>query len=171
MRIPVLRADRLNDQPEVNRTMKLAEALIQRADLQTRIRQLEQRLGRNARVQEGDRPAEDPGRLLTEFEDATSELEELIRKINHTNIEVEIEPGLSLTDALASRDVLRMKASAYRNLVDEATISQDRYSRSELKFVSTVEVAVIQKMADGYSRQCREIDARIQMKNWQADLV
>jgi len=151
--------------------MKLAEALIQRADLQTRIRQLEQRLGRNARVQEGDQPAEDPNSLLTKLEEATSELEGLIRKINHTNVQVEIEPGLSLTDALAIRDVLRMKANAYRNLVDEATISQDRYSRSELKYVSTVEVAVIQKMADGYSRQCRELDARRQMKNWQADLV
>ena len=40
--------------------MKLANALSQRAELQTRIRQLETRLYNNAQVQEGERPAEDP---------------------------------------------------------------------------------------------------------------
>ena len=37
--------------------MKLAIALSQRAELQTRIRQLESRLHNNALVQEGERPA------------------------------------------------------------------------------------------------------------------
>ena len=40
--------------------MKLAEALINRADLQRRMNALEIRLNNNARVQEGEVPAEDP---------------------------------------------------------------------------------------------------------------
>lgn len=40
--------------------MKLAIALSQRAEIQTRIRQLESRLHNNALVQEGERPAEEP---------------------------------------------------------------------------------------------------------------
>ena len=36
--------------------MKLAEALIQRADCQKRIAQLRQRLTRSAKVQEGEQP-------------------------------------------------------------------------------------------------------------------
>ena len=39
--------------------MKLANALSQRSELQTRIRQLERRLNNNALVQEGEQPAED----------------------------------------------------------------------------------------------------------------
>ena len=41
-------------------TMKLAEALILRADCQRHIEQLKQRLLRNVKVQEGDKPSEDP---------------------------------------------------------------------------------------------------------------
>ena len=52
--------------------MKLANALSQRAELQTRIHQLETRLYNNAQVQEGESPAEDPQDLLRELEDAAA---------------------------------------------------------------------------------------------------
>ena len=58
--------------------MKLAEALILRADHQKRLEQLKQRLLRNAKVQEGDRPAEEPGELLAELERVAADLEGLI---------------------------------------------------------------------------------------------
>ena len=40
--------------------MKLAEALMERSDLKTRIEQLAARLNENAKVQEGDEPAKTP---------------------------------------------------------------------------------------------------------------
>lgn len=40
--------------------MKLAEALNLRADVSKRLSQLSERLTANAKVQEGDSPAEDP---------------------------------------------------------------------------------------------------------------
>ena len=46
--------------------MKLAEALALRADLKKRIDQVECRLVLNAKVQEGEAPAEDPEALLAE---------------------------------------------------------------------------------------------------------
>ena len=48
--------------------MKIAEALALRADLQTRLEQLKQRLVKNARIQEGDKPEEDPVELQSELE-------------------------------------------------------------------------------------------------------
>ena len=54
--------------------MKLAEALILRADYQKRLEQLKQRLVRNAKVQEGDSPAENPPTLIEELERTTAEL-------------------------------------------------------------------------------------------------
>ena len=47
--------------------MKLAEALILRADCQKRIQQLETRLTNNAMVQDGEAPAEDPSQLRSEL--------------------------------------------------------------------------------------------------------
>ena len=47
--------------------MKLAEALIERADLQRHLAQLQARLLQNAQYQEGESPAEDPAALLEEY--------------------------------------------------------------------------------------------------------
>ena len=58
--------------------MKLAEALILRADTQKRIAQLKERLLLNAKVQAGDQPAEKPESLLAELEEATCQLIALI---------------------------------------------------------------------------------------------
>jgi hypothetical protein len=151
--------------------MKLAEALILRADIKKRIEQLRQRLYNNAKVQEGDAPAEKPEELIKEIEVSTKEFENLIRKINKTNSETEFTRGKTLTDALAVRDVLVLKRGVYSGLVNAATVTQQLYSRSEIKFVSTVNVAKTQKQADKLARQFRELDAKIQEFNWKTDLV
>ena len=65
--------------------MKLATALSERADLQRRIQELGGRLNRNAKVQEGEKPSEDPNELLEELNKDFARLEELIARINHTN--------------------------------------------------------------------------------------
>ena len=48
--------------------MKLALALSERSDIQSRIRDLSERLNRNAKVQEGEEPTEDPVALMEEME-------------------------------------------------------------------------------------------------------
>jgi len=68
-----------------NFLMKIAEALALRADTQKRLEQLKQRLVKNARIQEGDRPEEDPVELQSEFERLAQELTLLIQRINRTN--------------------------------------------------------------------------------------
>jgi len=151
--------------------MKLAEALILRADIKKRIEQLRQRLYINAKVQEGDAPAEKPAALIKEIELSTGEFEALIKKINKTNSNTEFTKGKTLTDALAERDVLVLKRSIYSGLVNAATVTQQLYSRSEIKFVSTVNVGQMQKQADKLAMQFRELDAKIQEFNWKTDLV
>jgi hypothetical protein len=151
--------------------MKLAEALILRADAQKRIEQLKQRLLRNAKVQEGDAPAENPRDLLQELEEVAATLTRLIRQINRTNAQTTLADGTTVSDALARRDVLAKQHAVYRDLAATATVEQARYSRSEVKFVSTVDVAAIQRRADDLARQYRELDATIQATNWSADLI
>lgn len=151
--------------------MKLAEALILRADTKKRFEQLRQRLVNNAKVQEGDQPAEKPEDLLREIEQTASQYEKLIRQINKTNSETVFGKGKTLTDALAERDVLILRHGVYSGLVAAATISQPLYSRSEIKFVSTVEVGKTQKIVDKISKQYREMDAKIQEFNWKTDLA
>jgi hypothetical protein len=151
--------------------MKLAEALILRATAQKRIAQLRERLLRNAKVQQGDKPSEDPQELMRNLEQASEELLDLIQRINRTNVRTELEPGLTLADALAVRDVLGTRHEIYRKLAKNASVTHDRYSRSEVKFESTVTVAEIEKRADRLAIEHRELDTKIQAANWSTDLL
>lgn len=151
--------------------MKLAEALILRADYKKRAAQLRQRIVSNAKVQEGEVPAENPQLLLEEFERVAEGTLDLIKRINKTNINTPFDANRTLTDALAERDVLAARRKVYADLVEAASALQDRYSRSEIKFASTVSVKEIQKQVDALAKAYRELDTAIQGLNWSTDLV
>jgi hypothetical protein len=151
--------------------MKLSEALILRAENQRKIEQLRQRLIKVAKVQEEETPAEDPQTLLTELDTAIAELENLVKQINRTNSQTIFEENITISDALAKRDALKLKSSVYHSLIAEASDSYSRYSRSEIKYLSTVNVAEIQSQIDQMSKQYRELDTKIQASNWNTDLI
>lgn len=151
--------------------MRLAQALILRADYQKRIEQLKQRILNNAKVQEGDLPSEDPQALLSELGRLADDLVSLIQRINQTNAQTQLDAGQTLADALARRDMLKIQHGIYRDLAQAATIKHDRYSKSEVKFQSSVNVAEIQHQADEFARAYRDLDALIQEANWRTDIV
>lgn len=154
--------------------MKLAEALALRADAARRVEQLKARIVANARYQEGEEPSEDAGALLAEAGTALDRLENLVRRINRTNATAVIGPDGTLTDALARRDVLRLRHSVITAAADAAAgknAGYQRQLRSELKMLSAVPVAPLRTESDNLSRQIREIDVRIQRANWEVDLL
>ena len=151
--------------------MKLAEALILRADCNKRFEQLKQRIIRSAMVQEGDEPPENPKELIKELERISKELLSLIKRINRTNSLTEFQKGLTLADALAERDVTLLKREAYNQIVQNASVRQDRYSKSEVKYRTTINVQEIQKQVDDLSKTVRELDSRIQETNWKVELM
>lgn len=150
--------------------MKLAEALQERADLNRRIEQLRYRLNNNVLVQEGEKPLEDPAALLEELESSFTRLKWLIARINLTNCAVKVE-GRSLTELIARRDVLSLRAEAYRRLVEEASQNTHRATRTEIKILSAVDVPALQRQADDASRELRLLDNTLQATNWTADLM
>ena len=149
--------------------MKLAEALTERADIQTRIAQLRSRLSLNARVQEGEKPSEDPEELLRELDTLVSRLEELITRINLTNAETLVE-GVSLTALIAKRDCLQKKTDILRGFLSEASSLVSRATRSEIRIKSTVNVAEKRKELDSLAQELRQTDSRIQQLNWLTEL-
>jgi methyl-accepting chemotaxis protein len=151
--------------------MKLAEALIERADVQKRIAQLRSRLARSAKVQEDETPPEDPQELLTQVNNALDRLQTLIQQINRTNAATQFDDERTLTDVLAERDVLMKRRGVLSGLIDSAIQQQPRYGRMEIKFYSTVDIAEIQTRIDDISRRYRELDTAIQQINWEVDLI
>lgn len=150
--------------------MLLAEALAERAQAQERLNSLHERLLTVARVQEGDTPDEDPQELLRELDGVAGRIDELVQAINATNIATAFDKKMNLMEALALRDGLLRKRRIYHDLAQRAGTRSDRYSRTEIKFVSTIPVADLRKRVDDLSKQYRELDTRIQQLNWNTEL-
>jgi hypothetical protein len=151
--------------------LKLAEALSIRADLQRKVHQLKERILRNAKIQVDEKPAEDPKELLLELDIASKEVVVLIKKINQTNSTLQFDENNTMADILIEREQLASLRDLHRELAKQATVSQDRYKKLEIKFMPAVDVRHIQKVADGYAKQFRELDVKIQTLNWTEDLV
>jgi hypothetical protein len=155
--------------------MKLAEALLLRADRNRTLEQLKQRIQVSARYQEGEKPPEDARELVSAAWTALDELEGLIRNINRTNSDTVMVDGRTLTDALAERDVLHLRYSMLKASADAASGAPQqggfvRATRSELKSMRALDVKGLRRQASDVARRFRELDARIQRANWTTEL-
>lgn len=150
--------------------MKLAEALSIRKDLQTRVDQLKARILNNVRIQEGEKPAEDPVELLKELDSCLNQLRELIYRINLTNMNTNCD-GKPVTQLMAERDVLLKRVQVLRDVFNQASTTTERYSRSEIKYVTTIDVKAMAKQIDKLAIQLRELDVKIQSVNFTTELM
>ena len=151
--------------------MKLAEALSIRKDLQKRIQQLEQRIKSNVKVQEDEEPLEDPNELMKEQHSCLIQLEELIGRINLTNINTKNAEGLSITQLIAKKDTLTMRISMLRSIYNEATTILSRYSPTEIRQECVIDVKLLSKQIDDYSARLRKLDMEIQGMNFLTELA
>jgi len=155
--------------------MKLAEALLLRADRNRTLEQLKQRIQVSARYQEGEKPPEDARDLVAAASAVLDELETLIRDINRTNSGTVMADNRTVTDALAERDVLRLRYSMLKASAEAASgaLQQTgfmRATRSELKYMRALDVKGLRQQASDVARRARELDAGIQEVNWTTEL-
>lgn len=150
--------------------MKLAELLIERSELQKRIAQAASRLSDYATVQEGDVPPFKPELLLRKLDAMYAELEVAVRRINHVNMTTKFEQGMTLADAVTRRDNLKSRREFYNSLCKASTAQGSRYSRSEIRFVTTLDVDGIIEVTDQLAKEIRILDSKIQAKNWEVEV-
>jgi len=152
--------------------MKLAEALITRADLQNKATQLKTRMAQNIKVEEDEEPAEEIADLFYQYDAVMTELETTIIRINKTNEATVLDNG-TLAGAIAKRDCLKAKISTYRELIDKASVLRERgYTRDEkVKYVRCMDISELRKQADEMAKQYRELDIKMQGLNWTVELL
>src|SRR6266498_1166572 len=151
--------------------MKLAELLNERKAIKTEIKKLKERLHLAAKMQEGDsQPSESPEALKETLIGLYAILSDLIIKINRANIEIRIE-GKMIMELIAERDHAIAIAEMLHDLAGAATPKPERFSRNEIRYVSTIDINSVKKEADTYSKLAREIDNKIQASNWSIEVV
>src|ERR1041384_371969 len=105
--------------------MRLNEALLLRAEIQRKIESLKQRIERNAVVQEGDQPTEQPTALFEEAERTLALFEKLLFPINKANLSQTLSDNTPLTQPLARRDALVQRHRLTTAAIEHAVKSPD----------------------------------------------
>lgn len=152
--------------------MMLAEALAHRADTAKRIEALRGRTLASIRHVAGELPPEEPLEMLTEVDALAEQLEDWIRRINRTNATAAFDETLTLTDALARRDALRLRHSVWSRVAERA--ADDRLDfpvLGDMRSVPTMPVPALRTVADELAREIRRLDLRIQQVNWRVELA
>lgn len=152
--------------------MKLAEALVERKALNTKIEELAGRIRANVLVQEGETPSEPVEALREQHEQAVAQMAVLIKAINRTNVATRLEDGQTIAEAITDRDMLGLRHRALDAAADASTNRMpNRYARAELRTLVTVDVPALRRDVDTLARQLRELDVRIQAANWATELI
>ncbi len=151
--------------------MKLAEALMERKAIKTKMDELKKRIYQNASVPEDEEPAEDPMALLAELRSATEQFETLVARINMTNNATAFSDEMTLMEAIIKKDMLNFLHLTYVKLADKASPIHDRYSYREIKFIPAVDISDIRKQADEIAKEYRLLNAKIQEINWDTELL
>lgn len=150
--------------------MKLAEALLIRADQRKKILSLRERIAQNALAQEGDAPREDVAQLIAECFAVIAEQQALVLKIDAANAAARLPDGRLLTELLAERDVLMQQHSVLKSAVEATHAETDRYSMREIKWLPQIDVSATQKQMEDLSRKIRELNVLVQETNWRTEL-
>ena len=90
--------------------------------------------------------------------------------IYRTNNDSPFDVDMMLSDALVERDALLAKRSILVGAAEQASEKRERYSLTEIKSISTIDVVNFQKQADQLAKNFRELDTKIQAMNWTVDL-
>lgn len=147
--------------------MKLAEALLLRADLMKKIEHLQNRITPVLIVSDDKIPQEDPDKLMAQLRKAIQDLESLVIRINKTNNETFVEGEGVLMEALAKRDSLKMLSEKLRNIRYAAQINNS----GDKNLKTTIDIKNLQIEMDQTGRAFREIDSKIQEVNWLTELI
>jgi len=76
-----------------------------------------------------------------------------------------------MSSALARRETLWRLQKARSDLADAAATPMDRYSRTELRSFSALDVTALRDEADAHAKEARELDVLIQRVNWTSEMV
>ena len=150
--------------------MKLAEALLLRADQKKKLASLRERVAKNTRVQEGEEPQEKVAELIAQAFAVLQEQQAIVQKIDGANSQAKLPDGRLLVDALAERETLIQQHSLLVSAIASTQKDGDRYSPREIKWVVQINVSAVQKQADDLSVKIRALNARIQETNWLIEL-
>lgn len=172
--------------------MKLAEALLLRAEMTEQLLRLGKRLAKNCRTEKGQKTAESPHTLLEDALRLVREREALILRINRAKLQAKLPNGMTLMEALARRDRLEGERALVLEIISKSEVVNTARKKNkapswmaailrealggeptkgcEIRQFCLLDIPRLQARVDNLTRQIREVNALIQAANWRITL-
>jgi hypothetical protein len=159
--------------------MKLAEALLEKKELNQRVVALNNRILEAAVYPEGEMPEDEKSveELFAALNDTFNQLQSLTVRINQTNNLTPLTDGssVSLMVAIAQRDVLKIKLGQYNNIltaIRQRNRGGYRYdTNTKMVLAEGVHVSSLIELVDSLSKELRLLDTALQAANWATELI
>lgn len=154
--------------------MTLAEALIEKKELNNTIDSVFSALIDSVKIQEGDQVREDQDDLNARLTQTLTDIQKLTIAINRTNANTVIvfnDQTITLAIAIIQRDTLKRQMGFYNSIVERVTHRSERYSRNEIKDIVTIDPSKYREQYNKLAKQFRQLDVLIQRTNWNTDLI
>jgi hypothetical protein len=152
--------------------MKLAEALIERVELQRKNSELVDEIMDNVHLPDCDEPTIVPEELIRRYDANMTRLNELVRRINKTNCFTEMSNGRTLVDAIAKRDCLISRIAEYSYscfLLAPFLLRSEK--KEKVKYVRHADLKTLKRKLSHLSQELRKLDTAIQAKNRSVELL
>ncbi|EGP5447167.1 hypothetical protein D2A89_03365 [Enterococcus faecium] len=154
--------------------MKLAEALLLRRDLESKLTLLREEIASSAVIQEGDTLDRSIDDLLLDYETTNQEFAQLVIAINQRNAvakigEQETIAAALIAAALEKREALRRSHAMLTATLEAAKVAP-RMGRNEIRMIRTIDTKQITDRLNQTAKALRELDGQIQQTNWLVDL-
>lgn len=158
--------------------MKLAEALMLRAELKKDADDLLKRLEENAVYDEERQPMEDSKELFNKMINTLLDIRRLEEKIWKTNMNTVMQGKKTIYDFLRDRDhLVRVVYRKNRliNMYKTNFMEKSQYyykdETNKIKKFFAFDIKTLIAERDEAAKKCREINLMIQRKNWEVELL
>ena len=149
--------------------MKIAEALLLRRDLESKLTLLREEIASSAVIQEGDTLDRSIDDLLLDYETTNQEFAQLVIAINQRNAVAKIGEQETIAAALEKREALRRSHAMLTATLEAAKVAP-RMGRNEIRMIRTIDTKQITDRLNQTAKALRELDGQIQQTNWLVDL-
>lgn len=150
--------------------MKIAQALVERASLNRKIKEVQTDVISNGKIQEGDVPVYNCDELLTKLNELFEQLKTLDERILKSNYKTEVD-GINLATLIKRKDLVNAKVAYLRVIVDSCSVKMDRYTKTEIKSVCMIDIKELVNKIEKLVEEKKRLDLLIQEINWNTDLA
>ncbi|MGK7944576.1 MAG: DIP1984 family protein [Microcystaceae cyanobacterium] len=160
-----------DEQLKEDSPIKLAEALLIKAEYEERLESLRSRLMVSARVQDGSFPPEDPETLIADVQTCLNHLASISKRISITQSQTLLDSRQTVAAAIVDQEMLLKKQSIYQSIIEGGIIPSDVAQGSSIRWLITVNLAGLNRRIEEMIKDYRLLETEIQQVSWNTELV